>query len=76
MEVPARSLIIIASVLSCLHSEILTQTSQYFRISLFSVIELSISAFGTVWAFIVSVTITAGLSKTCSSFAELVGKYP
>ena len=33
-------------------------------------IELVLSALGTVWAFIVSVVITAGLNQTCSAFAE------
>lgn len=41
------------------------------RVSHFALIELGISAFGSVLAFIVSVVITAGLEKTCKAFTEL-----
>ena len=54
--------------LSCVYSEIFLHT--HIRISIFSVVELVVCAFGTIWAFMVSVTITAGLSKTCSSFGK------
>ena len=40
------------------------------RFSLFSLIELVLSAFGSVWAFIVSVVITAGLDVTCSAYVD------
>ena len=39
---------------------------------MFSLIELGLSAFGTVWAFIVSVVITAGLDETCKAGREFL----
>lgn len=39
-------------------------------VSVFALVELVLSASGTVWAFIVSVVITAGLDETCKAFVD------
>ena len=39
-------------------------------LSIFSLVELVLSVFGAVWAFIVSVVITAGLDETCKAFSD------
>ena len=40
------------------------------RMSVFSLIELTLLIFGTVWALIVGSVITAGLNETCQSFRD------
>lgn len=37
------------------------------------VLELSLAILGAIWAFIVSVVITAGLDQTCDAYADTFG---
>lgn len=40
------------------------------RFSMSALIEFVISVLGSIWAFIVSVVLTAGLEATCNAYAE------